>query len=60
MGIIKGLLVWPDNRMLLHMHLHVYRLCSVVGANFFRYQCSRQFLYHWWSACMLCGTETST
>ena len=26
-GIIKGLLVWPDNRVLLHVHIHVYRFC---------------------------------
>ena len=58
-GIIKGLLVWPDNRMLLHMHLHVYRFCFVLGANFSCYCCSGQMLVHWWPACVLCGTETS-
>ena len=26
--IIKGLLVWPDNCMLMHVHLHVCRLCT--------------------------------
>ena len=31
--IIKGLLVRRDNRMLLHVHLHVYRLYSVLGVN---------------------------
>ena len=34
-GIIKGLLMWPDNCMLLHVHLHVYRFRSVPGAFFF-------------------------
>ena len=33
-GIIKGLLVSPDNCMLLHVHLHVCRLCTVLGTNF--------------------------
>ena len=33
-GIIKGSLVWPDNRMLLHVYLHVYRFYSVLGVNF--------------------------
>ena len=58
-GIIKGLLVWLDNCMLLHMHLHVYRFCFVQGANFFCYGCSGQFVDHWRSACVLCGMETS-
>ena len=32
-GIIKGLLVWPDNCMLLHVHLHVHGpFFSVVAA----------------------------
>ena len=34
LGIIKGLLVWPDNCMLLHLLLHVRRLCTVLGTNF--------------------------
>ena len=34
-GIIKGLLLWPDNCMLLHVHLHVCRFCTVPGTNFF-------------------------
>ena len=58
-GIIKGLLVWPDNLMLLHVHLHVYPFCSVLGANIFFYCCSGQFLDPRWSACVLCGTGTS-
>ena len=58
-GIIKGLLVRPDNRMLLHVHLHVYRFCFVPWAIFFCYCCSGQFLDHWWPACVMCGTETS-
>ena len=33
-GIIKGLLVWPDNCMLLHVHLHLCRLFYVLGTNF--------------------------
>ena len=33
-GIIKGLLVWPNNCMLLHLLLHVCRLCTVLGTNF--------------------------
>ena len=33
-GIIKGLLVWPKNCMLLHVQLHVCRLCTVLGTNF--------------------------
>ena len=33
-GIIKGLLVWPDNCMLLHLLLHVCRLCTGLGTNF--------------------------
>ena len=33
-GIIKGLLVWPDSCMLLHVHLHVCRLCTGLGTNF--------------------------
>ena len=33
-GIIKGLLASPDNRILLHVHLHVCRLCTVLGTNF--------------------------
>ena len=34
MGIIKGLLVWPDICMLLHLLLHVYRLCTSLGTIF--------------------------
>ena len=34
-GIIKGLLVGPDNCMLLHVHLHVYLFYNVPGTNFF-------------------------
>ena len=34
MGIIKGLLVSPDNWMLLHLLLHVCRLCTGLGTNF--------------------------
>ena len=34
MGIIKDILVWPDNCILLHVHLHVGRLCTVLGTNF--------------------------
>ena len=33
-GIIKGLLVWPDNCMLMHVHLLVCRWCTSVGTNF--------------------------
>ena len=33
-GIIKGLLVWPDNCMLLHLLLHVCRFCTGLGTNF--------------------------
>ena len=58
-GIIKGFVVWLDNGMLLHVYLHVYRFCSVLGANFFCYCCSGQFLHHWWAACLLCATEIS-
>ena len=58
-GIIKGLLVGPNNCMLVHVHLHVYRFCIVPGAIFFCYCCSGQGVDHWWSACVLCGTETS-
>ena len=32
--IIEGLLVWPDNCMLLHMQLHICRLCTVLGTSF--------------------------
>ena len=58
-GILKVLLVWPDHRMLLHVHLHVYRFCPVPGAIFFCYCCSGQFLDHWWSVCGWCGPDTS-
>ena len=34
MGSIKGLLVWPDNCMLLHLLLHVCRLCTGLATNF--------------------------
>ena len=34
MGIIKGLLVWPDNCILMHVCLHVCRLCTVLWTNF--------------------------
>ena len=34
MGIIKGLLVWLDSCMLLHVRLHVCRLCIVLGTSF--------------------------
>ena len=34
MGIIKGLLVWPDNCMLLQVHLHICHLCTLLGTNF--------------------------
>ena len=34
MEIIKDLLLWPDIGMLLHVHLHVYRFCSVMGPIF--------------------------
>ena len=33
-GIIKGLLVWPNNCMLLHLLLHVCRLYTGPGKNF--------------------------
>ena len=33
--IIKALLVWPNNHMLLHVHLDVYRFCFVLGVLFF-------------------------
>ena len=33
-GIIKGLLVWPDNCMLLHLLLHVCHLCTGLGTKF--------------------------
>ena len=33
-GIIKGLLVWLDNCMLLHLLLHVCRLCTGPGTIF--------------------------
>ena len=33
-GIIKALVVWPDNCMLLHVHLHVCCLCTVLRTNF--------------------------
>ena len=56
-GIIKALLVWPENRMLLHLHLHFHRFCFVLGANFFCNCCSGQFLDQF--ACVSCGTETS-
>ena len=40
-GIIKGLLVWPKDSMLLHLHLRVCRFCIVPGTNFFL------LLLHW-------------
>ena len=58
-GIISRLLVRPDNRMSLHVHLHAHRFRSVLGANFFSHYCSGKFLDHWWSVCVLCGMETS-
>ena len=33
-GIIKGLLVWPDNCMLLHLTLHLCCFCAGPGTNF--------------------------
>ena len=33
-GLIKELLVWPDNCMLLHLLLHVFCLCTGQGTNF--------------------------
>ena len=39
-GIIKDFLVWPDNCILLHVHLHACRSCTVPGGIFFYYCCS--------------------
>ena len=33
-GIINGLVVWPDNCMLPHLHLHFCGLCNLLGMNF--------------------------
>ena len=35
MGILKGLLLWPNNCMLLHVHPQVCPFCTVPGTNFF-------------------------
>ena len=34
-GIIKGLVVWLDNRRLLHVHVHVYPFHSLLRVNIF-------------------------